>query len=256
LLSVHQNFIFALLRLHCAYSLPGRNLGRKLVEPAKEEDEMKGFCRTTIAIFGALLLGLACNSSVSAECGSPSLSHPAPAAWRPSATLGRAHLAATSYALVSTAERDGDEDEQSIVGMWHVTFTAKGNGSGGPPDNTPIDNALVVWHNDKTEVMNSGRPPQDGEICLGVWERTGRCEYRLNHFGWGGYDTTNAPLGIGNPIGPTHITEEVTLSPDGKHFAGRFTLDAYDTSGNQTAHIIGVIKATRVTVDTTVGDLL
>jgi hypothetical protein len=31
----------------------------------------------------------------------------------------------------------------------------------------------------------------------------------------------------------------------------RFTLDAFDTSGNYVAHIIGVIAAKRVTVDTT-----
>ena len=30
-----------------------------------------------------------------------------------------------------------------IVGMWHVTFTAEGN-EPGPPDGTPIDNALIT----------------------------------------------------------------------------------------------------------------
>lgn len=104
--------------------------------------------------------------------------------------------------------------------------------------------------------MNSGRPPQDGDFCMGVWKETGKSKYKLNHFAWGGNDTTNAPSGIGNPTGPTRIVEEVTLSPDGKRFTGTFTLDAYDTSGNLTAHIIGVIKATRIDMDTTVGDLL
>jgi hypothetical protein len=33
-------------------------------------------------------------------------------------------------------------------------------------------------------------------------------------------------------------------------------LDAYDTSGNLTTHIVGVIKATRITVDTKESDLL
>lgn len=40
------------------------------------------------------------------------------------------------------------------------------------------------------------------------------------------------PSGIGNPEGAVQLIEEVTLSPDGKHYAGTFTLDAYDTSGN------------------------
>jgi hypothetical protein len=147
------------------------------------------------------------------------------------------------------------EDHDPIVGMWHATFTAQGN-EAGPPDGTPIDNALVTWHSDGTELMNSARPPQDGDFCMGVWKKTGRNTYELNHFAWMGNDTTNAPSGIGNPQGPTRFFEEITLSPDGKHYTGHFTLDAYDTNGTQVAHIIGVTNGTRITLDTTVGDLL
>jgi hypothetical protein len=154
-----------------------------------------------------------------------------------------------------TQSGSAHSDEASIVGMWHVTFTAKGN-SEGPPDNTPIDNAIIVWHSDRTEIMNSGRPAQDGDFCMGVWEEVGRCHYKLNHFAWMGNDTTNAPGGVGNPIGPTRITEDVTVSPDGKHYSGTFTLDAYDTSFNLTAHIVGVLNGTRITMGTTVNDLM
>jgi len=143
----------------------------------------------------------------------------------------------------------------SIVGMWHVTFTAWGN-EPGPPDGTPIDNALVTWHSDGTELMNSARPPQDGNFCMGVWKKTGIDKYKLNHFAWLANDTTNAPGGIGNPSGPTRFVEEITLSPDGEHYTGRFTLDAYDTLGNQVVHIVGNVAATRITLNTTVGDLL
>ena len=87
-------------------------------------------------------------------------------------------------AAFSSERSDGDEDPQPIVGMWHVLFTAEGN-EVGPPNGTPIDNAIVVWHRDKTEVMNSGRPPQDGDFCMGVWEVTGKGKYKLNHFAWG-----------------------------------------------------------------------
>lgn len=139
--------------------------------------------------------------------------------------------------------------------MWHVTFTAQGNESG-PPDNTPIDNALVTWHSDGTELMNSGRPAPDGDFRMGVWKKAGKNTYQLNHFAWGGNDTTNAPSGIGNPTGPTRIVEQGSVSPDGKHYTGTFTRDAYDTSGTQIAHIVGVITATRVTLGTSVPDLL
>jgi hypothetical protein len=147
------------------------------------------------------------------------------------------------------------EDSDPIVGMWHVTFTAQGNEIG-PPDGTPIDNSLVTWHSDGTEIMNSGRPPQDGDFCMGVWKKTGRSTYKLNHFAWGGNDTSNAPGGIGNPIGPTRFFQQITLSQDGKHYSGTFTLDAYDTSGTQVAHIVGVVAGTRITINTTVPDLL
>jgi hypothetical protein len=196
---------------------------------------------TLVAV--ASLLFVAANAR--ASCGSFSqlgAGKPAhPAAW--DTQSGRAHLT------------EIDEPRTSIVGMWHVTFTAQGN-SEGPPDNTPIDNAVVVWHSDRTEIMNSGRPAQDGDFCLGVWEEVGRCHYKLNHFAWAGNDTTNAPGGIGNPAGPTHIVEDVTVSPDGKHYSGTFTLDAYDTSFNPTTHIVGVINGTRITMGTTVNDLM
>jgi hypothetical protein len=158
---------------------------------------------------------------------------------------------------VSLMAVSDDSGGDPIVGMWHVTFTAEGNtGAGAPPDGAPIDNALVVWHSDGTEIMNSARPAQDGNFCLGVWERVGKNRYKLNHIPWLSNDTTNAPSGIGNPQGPTRIFQEITLSHDGKHYTGTFILDAFDTAGNNVAHIIGAISATRITVDTTVNDLL
>ena len=134
--------------------------------------------------------------------------------------------------------------------MWKFTLTAQGNtGPGAPPDGVPLDIGFTQWHSDGTEIINSGRPPQDGSICLGVWEKTGKSRYTFNHFATG-YDTANAPSGIGNPTGPTHIVGDVMVSRDGKHYAGTFTLDAYDTSNTLIAHIVGVITATRITVHT------
>ena len=147
------------------------------------------------------------------------------------------------------------DSRDPIVGMWHVTLTAQGN-EVGPPDGTPIDNALVTWHSDGTEIMNSARPPQDGDFCMGIWKKTGKSTYKLNHFAWFSNDTANAPSGIGNPTGPGRLFEEITLSPDGKHYTGKFSAYAYDTSGNLVVHVVGVIAATRITLDTTVPDLL
>jgi hypothetical protein len=52
---------------------------------------------------------------------------------------------------------------------------------------------------------------------------------------WLANDTTNAPSGIGNPTGPVRIVQAITLSPDGQHYTGTFTLRALGLSGNQIA---------------------
>ena len=189
---------------------------------------------------GFVLIGAFLTAMAAAQCGAPTAKlHKQ--AWRegdPTALLTQA------------ADR-----EEPIVGMWHVNFTAKGN-EAGPPDGTPIDNALVLWHSDRTEMMASDRPAQDGQICMGVWEKTGKLTYKLNHIPWLANDTANAPSGIGNPTGPVRLVQEITLSRDGTHYSGTFTLDAYDLSGNPIGHVVGVISATRITINTTVGDLL
>jgi hypothetical protein len=196
--------------------------------------------KLTLAL-GLILMGTLLSGTSFAACGDYGKSQILPRSWD-----------GQSGSLLPISASSSDDP---IIGMWHVTFTAKGNELG-PPDGTPIDNAMVVWHNDGTEIMNSNRPAQDGNFCLGVWEKAGKSKYKLVHIPWQGNDTTNAPSGIGNPTGAAQIVEEVTLSRDGNHYAGTFTLDAYDASGNPTAHILGVITATRVTVHTKVQDLL
>ena len=198
-------------------------------------------------VAGGLVLAIMIVPSALAQCGL-STKLVKPASWNPQ--LRGAHVMRAALGRF-----DDDDDSPSIVGMWHVIFTAKTfNGSAIP--NTMIDNALVQWHSDKTEIMNSARPAQDGDFCLGVWSRTGRFTYYLNHFPWlGGSDTTNAPSGIGNPTGPTHLVESVTLSEDGNHYSGTFKLDAYDTSNNLTVSFTGVLSATRVTTSTPESEL-
>ncbi|MGB8030058.1 MAG: hypothetical protein WCF30_10375 [Terracidiphilus sp.] len=208
---------------------------------------MKSKWMLTIAasIFG---LALMCVPNAHAACGGVALPQAHPSSLQ--LQLGSARLVRAALA---------DQDGASIIGMWHVTFTSHGSDSD-LPEGAPVDNALVVWHGDNTEIMNSDRPPQDGNFCMGVWKQTGEYTYKLNHFAWFSnvYDPTNPASWseIGPAQGPTHIVEEITLSPDGNHYSGTFTLDAYDTSGNATVHIVGVLSGTRITMDTTVPGLL
>lgn len=203
-----------------------------------------------IPAMGVLALAAALVPGAAAQCGR-STQAAKPISWQAQAAGAQLKPAAFVRAANDAAETP------SIVGMWHVIFTAETTGPTTIPK-TVIDSALVVWHSDGTEIMNSGRPPQDGNFCMGVWEQTGKLSYQLNHFAWAAnnYTPGTAEGVIGAPIGPVHYTEAVTLGPEGKHYTGTFTLTEYDTSGNVLVAFTGVLKATRITVDTTVSDLL
>jgi hypothetical protein len=211
---------------------------------------MKTMLRKMTTIVGLVLVGTILTATASAECLSYLPGHKTGAVVSPQSWSG-ATFRPASLLMIS----DHDSEDAPIVGFWKVTFTAEGNGKEGPPDDTPIDSAYVQWHSDGTEIMNSGRPPQNGDICLGVWEKTGRSTYKLNHFALGNIIDPTNPTAIGPPGGPTQIVEDIILSRDGNHYTGMFTLDAYDTSSNGNkllTHIIGVITATRITVHTPV----
>ena len=201
---------------------------------------MKTTCKVIRAGLAFVLVGGFLSAMAAAQCGTPTAKlHKQ--AWR----------VGDPTALLTQAA----ETREGIVGMWHVTFTAEGNGEG-PPNGTPIDNALIIWHSDGTEIMTSMRPPQDGDICMGVWKKVGPGQYRVNHIAWFGNDTTNAPSGIGNPAGPTRIIEAITVSADGTCLTGSFSLRATDTTGKTTAVILGTMTGTRVTIETTIPELL
>jgi hypothetical protein len=178
-----------------------------------------------------------------AQCGVPS-KLVKPAVWHPS----------DKTRLMYVRRNDDDDHEAPIVGMWHVIFT--GETMNGAPFSGTVDNSIVVFHSDGTEIMASSRPAQDGNICLGLYERTARFKYRINHIPWQGNDPSNAPSGIGNPAGGAQLLEKITLSPDGDTYTGSFSLQAYDPSGNPTVLFTGSLKAKRITINTPFSDLL
>ena len=133
------------------------------------------------------------------------------------------------------------------MGFWHVKFVSEG--TTGIPDGTVIDTGFSQWHTDGTEILNSSRPPATSNFCLGVWEKTGRSTYKLNHF------ALSSDLN-GNLIGPANIREDVTLDASGNGYSRTFSIDQFDLHGSTLAHIVGHISATRITVDTTITDIL
>ena len=118
----------------------------------------------------------------------------APGLWAQSPNIGcgyspnpkaSASLKPASLELVS----DGDRASAPITGFWKIQLAL--------PDGTVIDQGYATWHADGTEIINSSRPPISGNFCMGVWKRTGRSTYKLNHFAMG-WDASGTNL-----IGPT-----------------------------------------------------
>jgi hypothetical protein len=161
---------------------------------------------------------------------------PHPASWQP-------QIASPRLVLAAFDDEAGAPHGPSIVGTWKEHWISEG--STGIPDGTEVDAGYASWHSDGTEINVSGlRAPLTGDVCLGVWIKTGPRTYQLNHFGIS-YDPTGAIL-----VGPARIQQWLTLDPNGNATSGKFTIDQYDEAGNLLAHVQGKVIGTRVTIDT------
>jgi hypothetical protein len=204
---------------------------------------MRTTLRTAIvATLTFVLLGMVCVSKAAAQCGSFNSS--SRGAIQPQLWQGQPQLMKASFLQVGNHD---DHDFDPIVGFWKAKFTSKG--SSGIPDGTVVDSPLVQWHSDGTEIMNSSRPPATQSFCMGVWKNTGQSGYELNHFALS-FDTS------GNFVGPAQIRENITLDDKADQYSGSFTIDQYNASGSLLQELKGQITATRITVDTTIDQVL
>ena len=190
------------------------------------------------ATFAFVLVGMCFVSQASAQCGSVLSSNVE--SIQPQLPEGQPQFMPVSFPV------PGSHNDQ-IVGFWRAKFISEG--SSGIPDGTLVDNPFVEWHSDGTEIMNSTRAPVTQSFCMGVWQKTGKSSYELNHFALG-FDTSN------NFVGPAQIQEDVTLDKKADQYTGTFKIDQYDPSGNLLAEVVGNITAIRITVNTTVQQVL
>jgi hypothetical protein len=201
--------------------------------------------------FSTLALALLIVPNSIAQCGGYRGPLPTHTNWH--TQLGQPRLLRTAFVSAG----DSDDDNVSIVGFWHVKFISDGVSTGipgGVPKGAEVDAGYSQWHSDGTEIMNSGgRAPNTGDFCLGVWAKVGARQYKLNHFA-AAWDPTKGTVGPAGPagelIGPGNIREDVTLAPSGESFAGSFSINQYDESGNLLVHLEGKIIGTRINVDT------
>ncbi len=156
-----------------------------------------------------------------------------PAVYRNEAAGGR-------FLLTDFDDGHGPFTTAPITGRWKFVFTGQGNtGPAAMFNGAQIDAGFVTWHDDGTELMNSGRAPASGSFCMGVWKHVRGQTYRCS---------SSDP--------PTSRT--ITLDRSQDHYTGSFTLtqDQYDGTNVTDADpkkiafvVVGVVSATRIEVD-------
>lgn len=178
-----------------------------------------GLSRGAFAMVAGLLLTTA---SAHAACGSFS---------------GVGSRTAHMLPMLGQAESDSSESASSasVVGLWHVVYTAGGE---------IFNESLDQWHSDGTEFENANVPVAGGNICFGVWKTVGTRTVRLHHVGWT-YDAST----VGFANGTFTLNETNVVAKDGKTYSGEFTFTVYDLAGNQLQQVKGTMKAKRITVE-------
>jgi hypothetical protein len=196
------------------------------------------------AITGTLaMVSLAMGLVTEASAGCPNLPGFKAGAVQPMSWRGTGEFGPSSPLLVA----DRDDSIDGIVGFWRVTYVSKG--TPGLSDGTVLDDAFKQWHSDGTEIQNSDGPAAKGNFCLGIWKKTGKSHYTLNHFYLASDPTTNSLHDR------AQIREEIDLDRSGDKYFGTFTIDDYDLEGNLLVHVQGTVHATRITVKTDLKDL-
>jgi hypothetical protein len=127
---------------------------------------------------------------------------------------------------------DDRDNKDSIVGLWHVIYTADGQ---------TLYESFDQWHSDGTELENPNLPPATGPLCVGVWKQVGLRTFRLHHVGWN-FDIN------GNSLGSFTLDETNIVDPHGKTYQGTFDLRFYDVNGNPVQEVTGTQTAARISV--------
>ena len=152
-----------------------------------------------------------------------------------------------------TSHEDDDLNEQAtIVGLWHVIYTAtyaEGLPSPPFPPTTPFQflESYKTWHADGTEFENAFLPPSGGNICFGVWKEVRDHRVKLHHIG--------LMFAADGSISNVFTVDEVdTVAPNGKTYSGNFDFKLFlptDVLGAGTplAEVKGTTAGTRITVD-------
>jgi len=199
-----------------------------------------------LAIVALATLGLLFSANgVKAGCAVPGKVAAAPAIPFSSPAAEEAYL----------HEDDGPNEPVTIVGLWHVVYTATYT-TAGPllvplvPPAAPFEfvQSYKTWHGDGTEFENAFVPPTGGNVCFGVWKDLGHGTVKLHHIG-----LMFDPI-TGNVANVFTVDEVNTVAPDGKTYKGSFDVKIFDATdvlaaGTVLQELKGITAATRISVD-------
>lgn len=135
----------------------------------------------------------------------------------------------------SESREDSRDSKPSIVGLWGVIYTA---------DGAVFNQTFDTWHSDGTEFENAYLPVLGGNICEGVWKRTGELTVKLHHIGW-----TYDPVAGGLANGTFTLDQTNTLAKNGNSYTGTFTFKVFSTTGSLEKEVKGTIAAVRISVE-------
>ncbi len=172
------------------------------------------------------------------------------------ATTGAPTALATAHATpLPPIQQQADSGQPAtIVGLWHVIYTATESTAGpipvpvippGPPDSFVFAETMKTWHADGTEWEEKIQPAPVG-FCYGVWTHTAQGSVKLHHFG-----AITAP--DGSVVAIFYMDEVNRVAPDGSTYSGVFDFKLYGPTDVQGAgpvlqEIRGTTAATRITV--------
>ena len=187
---------------------------------------MNRLMKTLIGTFAVIALGTALAPTAAAASCFPRDGEGMPANGRPVTQSGGYLPVSFVQRPVSVAyqnspgairaQSNSDKSDESIVGMWEFRFD-------GPPLPPGLsDFGLQQFHADGTEMMISLGIPPSGGVCQGVWRKTGKSTYTLNHLAGTYIDPDPMVGGV-----RLHFHAVFTVDPSGDTFSGQYTVSAY-----------------------------
>ena len=190
-----------------------------------------------VAVFGCLLAA----NAAKAGCGGPM----EPASF-PLLNL-------QENASLNHSDDDNSHKPASIVGLWHVVYTATYATPGPlpvpivPPGSFQLVQSYKTWHGDGTEMDNAFLPPSGGNVCFGVWKQLGNGNVKEHHIG--------LMFALDGSVGNIFTEDEIDrVAHNGKTYKGTFDQKIFDPTdvfgtGTPVQEIKGTTAATRIDVD-------